>query len=549
MKNDLKNMDEILSRHLPLPSQEATEEDCNRVLQHLRTQADYTQRESYAGIPAVSVFRWRRFAFAAAGVVLAVLIGSTIMRRPVAFAVVESVDGSLYRVVEGESHAISIGGELANGETVRTNGGAGGMLALADGSRVEMRSRSQLTLERATDGVRIRLGHGGIVVSAAKQRAGHLYVQTKDVTVSVVGTVFLVNAEELGSKVAVIEGEVRVHQGATEKKLLPGQQVSTNSKMPTLEVKEEIAWSRNAEAHVALLQQTAATALAFEVITIRPHTAAAADGRGGAGGSNLAPNGCAAVIPTVDPGRLLIPDTTVWTLIALAYPYPNSDLFGACGHLAPLNLISGGPGWIKSDKWDLEANIPESARLAVNYRLDFGTSIPALSPGEAAKLQKMMLAFLEERFKFAVRREVKEVSAYALTLEKGTSPKLTVFPWPSSSFGASLDDPKFKTVWARIPSGRSLGEGATMSGKDVYMADLARLLARRTGRPVVDRTGFTDPFSFILVFNPPNTNNAAWADLPNVFTAVEKQVGLKLEETKTTVETWVIERIDKPSEN
>jgi uncharacterized protein (TIGR03435 family) len=161
----------------------------------------------------------------------------------------------------------------------------------------------------------------------------------------------------------------------------------------------------------------------------------------------------------------------------------------------------------------------------------------------------MMLVLLEERLKLVVRREMKEVSAYALTLEKDTSPKLTVFPWSSSSFGASLDDPKFKTVWARIPSGRSLGEGATMSGKDVYMADLARLLARRMGRPVVDQTGFTDPFSFILVFNPPTTNNPAWADLPNVFSALEKQVGLKLQETKTTVETWVIERIEKPSEN
>ncbi|MBI4471869.1 MAG: FecR domain-containing protein [Acidobacteria bacterium] len=56
-----------------------------------------------------------------------------------------------------------------------------------------------------------------MIVDAAQQLAGFLYVQTKDVTVSVIGTVFLVNADEAGSRVAVIEGEVHVRQGETER--------------------------------------------------------------------------------------------------------------------------------------------------------------------------------------------------------------------------------------------------------------------------------------------------------------------------------------------
>src|SRR6185436_7638219 len=105
-------------------------------------------------------------------------------------ALVDSTDGSVYRTAACKPEAIPVGGSINIGETVRTSGAAGSVLALADGSRVEMRSHSELSLERADDGIRIRLRSGSIIVNAAKQPSGHLYVQTKDVTVSVVGTVF-----------------------------------------------------------------------------------------------------------------------------------------------------------------------------------------------------------------------------------------------------------------------------------------------------------------------------------------------------------------------
>lgn len=499
MNSDEKALRKLIDRHLPSPSNEEMAADCDRVLEQLQSRPAREQRARFETFERPFPVWWRSTPMrAAAALVLLAFLSIPLLKVFVfpenVYAIVEKVTGAVYQGSGENERAVAPGERIDPGTPVRTNGDAGAVLKLPGGSRIEMYAKSQLSLEQAEDGLRIRLNNGSVNVTPAKEPAGTLYLQSREVTIPVLGSLF----KSAGSLAAPQN---------------PGPRV------------------------------------AFEVATIRPHAAANTDGRGGAGGSNLAPNGCAAVIPTLDPGRLSIPDTTVWTLIALAYPYPNSDLFGACAHLAPLNLISGGPGWIRSDKWDLEATIPESVRLAVGYRLDFGASIPALNPEESSKVQKMMLAFLEERFKFAVRREVKEVSAYTLTLEKDASPKLTVFPWPNSNFGSSLDDPRFKTVWARIPSGRSLAEGATMSGKDVYMADLARLLARRIGRPVVDQTGFTDPFSFILVFNPPTTNNPAWAGLPNVFSALEKQVGLKLQETKTMVETWVIERIDRPSEN
>src|SRR5205814_7326764 len=106
---------------------------------------------------------------------------------------------------------------------------------------------SALALEKSGDGVRIRLDRGSVFITAAKQRTGHLYVQPKDVMVSVVGTVFLVNAEEAGSRVAVIEGEVQVQQGPKTSRLLRGEQVATNPLMTPHPVVEQLAWSRSAE--------------------------------------------------------------------------------------------------------------------------------------------------------------------------------------------------------------------------------------------------------------------------------------------------------------
>src|SRR5262249_45588978 len=159
------------------------------------------------------------------------------------------------------------------------------------------------------------------IVNAAKQPAGrHLYVHTKDVTVSVVGTVFLVNAEEGGSRVAVLEGEVRVRQGGAEKQLRPGDQVATSPKMPALRVIDEIAWSRQAEAPLSLLrasialQVPAEPRLAFEEVSIRPR-ATQSGGKGGVlpGGFTPACYGN----PEIDPARFAIANTTVFQMIML----------------------------------------------------------------------------------------------------------------------------------------------------------------------------------------------------------------------------------------
>jgi Ca-activated chloride channel homolog len=217
-------------------------------------------RRRHATIPIASAWNLqRRLLLAAAAVIaLAVLIPVVIFRNTVVHgktpAIIETGDGSLSS--GGQARPFQPGQQIEYGDVIRSSGIAGAVITLADGSRVEMRTASEISLKPAADGVQISLGSGSVIVNAAKQRSGHLYVQTRDCTVSVVGTVFLVTADAVGSRVAVIQGEVHVQHGPTLNALLPGQQITTAASMKNFPVAEEISWSRFAAAHLMLLKES-----------------------------------------------------------------------------------------------------------------------------------------------------------------------------------------------------------------------------------------------------------------------------------------------------
>jgi uncharacterized protein (TIGR03435 family) len=610
MRNNDLRIDEVLDRGFTQhgePSHEQVAADLARIRERLDPAV-------LSMPPTLSIklgqTRWGRGnlpALAAAVLVIATAVGTAILWGP--------ADTALYRIVEGDARAgdpPSLLRSFGGTGTIRSNGGGGAVLELADGSRIEMRSHTELALDRADDGLRIRLNAGGIIVNAAKQRTGHLYVQTKDMTVSVVGTVFVVNADDDGSRVAVIEGEVRVRHGGTETKLRSGEllvgrvvpQVSEPN--PTAErvtarpntnafsVASELAWSRRAESLRALLQQQSAAEqrpaavasqtpkeprVAFEVISIRSSGPAVVvpGARGGGGGLNSrpAPSGCVfdsfGYSHQLDPGRLAVIRTTLLHLAAYTIPLPIPGLPERrpelrCGELTQMGLLTGGPDWMRTDAWDVIAKIPDGVF----------TRTPALTD---PILQQMIRTMLAERFGLVIRRETREVPVYLLKVRKDGAKFNGSIPLTPDRWGGSkvtivrLGPDGRRTPVADLPPPEdggitvvgSLDFGAQLSARNVSMTNLANHLFGFEGRPVLDRTGLTGRYDFhytepgfekglerIISMTALEGYGCCGSGLGRggpFLRDVLTAVGLELEEARAPFDGWVIERAEKPTEN
>ena len=184
---------------------------------------------------------------------------------------IESVEGTIYRVAGDSSRPMKIGESIDEHEAIRTAKGSTALVRMADGSLIEMGERADLALDAGRKGNTIELDRGKIIVQAAKQKnRRHLYVATREATVSVVGTIFSVNAGTKGSRVSVVEGEVHVEQGEKMSVLHPGDQVATHASVEAVPVREEIAWSRNAKKYEALLAELTAVGKEIDARVERP---------------------------------------------------------------------------------------------------------------------------------------------------------------------------------------------------------------------------------------------------------------------------------------
>jgi hypothetical protein len=207
------------------------------------------QRTALAPVWRWSIAAGLLLCFGLAGLLLAERFdfsGSTLA------ATVESADGQLYRVSETESRALQTGEEIQKGERVRTSKDSAAVLRLADGSLIEMRERSEVSITENRKGVTVKLERGDVAVEAAKQREKHLYVATQDSLVSVTGTIFFVGSGMKGSRVSVVEGEVHVNHAGMDNVLHAGDQVTTSTRLEPVPLAQEIAWSRNAARYTQL---------------------------------------------------------------------------------------------------------------------------------------------------------------------------------------------------------------------------------------------------------------------------------------------------------
>jgi uncharacterized protein (TIGR03435 family) len=484
-------------------------------------------------------------------------------------ALAEAAAGTLYRISRSESRVLRAGEEIESGTVIRSDGNNGAVLSLVDGSRIEMRSQSELALEPADDGIRIRLTTGSIIVDAAKQRTGHLYVQTRDVTVSVVGTVFLVESGDTGSRVAVIQGEVHVQQGATLRKLFPGEQVTTAPSMKPAPVAEEISWSRNVDEHRALLEQAVVTASTiplqnrqprqtFDVVSVR--SAASAGGGRGRGGVPVAlpftvwgsPAGCSGRVQELDSKRFVITNTTLYNLITLAYGIDCRD-----AKLA--DLIFGGAPWIRTDHFHIEAAIPDGSPTYTAQQLN---------RHDAPILQVMIQTLLADRFRFSLHRETRETPVYNLVV--ATEGKLKESEDQTANYRpADLREQAMKLgsdflEKGMLIAGGHLGMIVDESGSAIIRADAAQiplmftlLYTQIKDRMIVDKTNLNRQFDFTLRFAATYRLEGPQAGTPfvpvpagqSLFDALQEQLGLKLEPARVPMEVLVIDRVEKPAEN
>ena len=208
--------------------------------------------------------------------------------------------------------------------------------------------------------------------------------------------------------------------------------------------------------------------------------------------------------------------------------------------------ISGGPSWLMSDFYDVEAKMEPSVADALKT---FGPDQLKLAR------QQMLRALLADRFALKVRSETKEGPVYFLVIGKNGSKMHDAKP------GAALQllGPDGGGITGVIVLG-GRGSGVNAVATSVNIAYLARYLSQQLRRPVLDKTGLTGIYDFTLDFvadlgQAPSPSSADDNMLPadpsgaSIFTAVQQQLGLKLEPGRGPVETLVIDHVERPSEN
>ncbi len=199
----------------------------------------------------------------------------------------------------------------------------------------------------------------------------------------------------------------------------------------------------------------------------------------------------------------------------------------------PGNRILDGPKWLDTTRFDIDAKMDDS--VAAHLRM--------LAHGpRRLETQAMFQQLLADRFKLAVHWETRELPVYALTVAK-RGPKL---------------QPTKEVTEGSGTSSHNSGSGSEFTAKGVTLPELAEALtqelARELGRDIIDKTEIKGRYDLTLKWTPDAgaapDNTASSADSgPSIFTALQEQLGLKLESAKAPVQVLVIDHAEMPSEN
>ena len=196
-------------------------------------------------------------------------------------------------------------------------------------------------------------------------------------------------------------------------------------------------------------------------------------------------------------------DTTVEEFLLLGYSVQKSQLAGL-------------PDWAKTEKWDVNG-VPDTE------------GAPSLG-----QLEEMIRRILPERFGLKLHHEQRELPVFALTIAKG-GPKIT----PNTS------DPN---GWLNQQNGTVNGQHYE-NLKNTSIAELTQILEFRVDRPVVDQTGLKGRYDFNLRWALDDGTATGANAAPGLFTAIQEQIGLKLEAVKAPADVLVIDKVERPGAN
>ena len=223
-------------------------------------------------------------------------------------------------------------------------------------------------------------------------------------------------------------------------------------------------------------------------------------------------------------GRVTITNMTLRTLVTFAHQITGYQLVG-------------GPDWADRDTFDILARMHGNPTWGTP-----GSGVP--DPAQFA-----MQSLLADRFKLKMHREMRETDVYALVLATPGTTGAGLTPSTNDCQALAEQARQGKTPPSR-PAGAGptpcsiLGSVGRISFDGFGMPQVANMLIGQAGRIVVDRTGLSGNWQFVLTFAP---EGATDSNAPSFFTALKEQLGVKLESTKAPVDMLVIDHVEKPT--
>lgn len=233
-------------------------------------------------------------------------------------------------------------------------------------------------------------------------------------------------------------------------------------------------------------------------------------------------------------GRFIATNVAVRQLITFAYQLQNFQLLDA-------------PSWTQNERYDIQA-------IA-------GREIPPTPLGQVGPVQLMVRSLLEDRFNLVVRRETREMPTYALVLDRedgrlGPALRRSTTDCETLLAGARRGGPPPAPNPDGTPQCGIFGGPGRIAVGAATMAQVAQMLSTQVQRTVIDKTGLEGNFDFLLTFMPDQLPQGLGPgagiqappidpDSPSIFTALQEQLGLRLQGGRGPVDVVIVERIER----